>query len=151
MYECADGKYVCVGPIENKFYLQLLAELGLDPAELGAQMDVRRWPDLRCALAERFKAKSRAQWTEQLEGTDVCFAPVLDLDEACEHPHLKARGTYIEVAGVMQPAPAPRFSRTVPPKPEPPAELNAANAAAALRGWLSESDITALVAAGTVN
>jgi crotonobetainyl-CoA:carnitine CoA-transferase CaiB-like acyl-CoA transferase len=151
VYECADGGYVSIGPIEAKFYRLLLARLELDPDALGPQMDVRRWPALRQALAARFRTRTRAQWTEILEGSDVCFAPVLDLEEAYTHPHLKARGTFIEVAGLIQPAPAPRFSRTVPATPEPPAELSAANSAAALRGWVSENETAALLAAGTID
>ena len=84
-----------------------------------------------------------------LEGTDVCFAPVLDLEEAYEHPHLKARKTFVEVAGVMQPAPAPRFSRTQPDTPQPPAEASRANAFAALKGWIADDKVAALAAAGS--
>ncbi|MGD9765576.1 MAG: CaiB/BaiF CoA transferase family protein [Candidatus Binatia bacterium] len=149
VYECADGKYVSIGPIEHKFYRQLLRHLELDPAELGDPMDRRNWPQAKRVLAAKFKTKTRAEWTAMLEGTDVCFAPVLDLEEAFEHPHLKARGTYIEVAGVTQPAPAPRFSRTAPATPEPPAASSSANAAAALSEWLLESEIAELRRAGT--
>ncbi len=149
VYECADGKHVSVGPVEHKFYLQLLQRLGLDESALGDQMDTRNWPQAKRVLAAKFKTKTRAEWTALLEGTDVCFAPVLDLQEAYEHPHLKARKTFIDIAGVTQPAPAPRFSRTALATPEPPAELSGANAAAALRDWLSEPEIAALAAAGT--
>lgn len=149
VYECADGKYVSVGAIEHKFFLQLLQRLELDGPELADQMDARKWLQAKRMLAAKFKTRTRAEWAAMLEGTDVCFAPVLDLEEAYEHPHLKARKTFIDVAGVTQPAPAPRFSRTALATPEPPAELSGANAAAALRGWLSDSEIAALAAAGT--
>ena len=149
VYQCADGQYISIGPIEHKFYLQLLARIGLDPATLGDQADERNWPDGKAVLAAAFRTKTRAEWTALLEGTDACFAPVLSLEEAYEHPHLRARKTYIDVAGVRQPAPAPRFSRTSPGNPEPPAELNTANAVAALTDWLPEGEIAALASAGT--
>ena len=149
VYECADGKYVSIGPIERKFYLQLLERIGVDAKDLGNQADEHDWPKAKEVLAAVFRSKTRAEWTALLEGTDACFAPVLDLDEAYEHPHLKARGTYVDVAGVMQPAPAPRFSRTKPDVPKPPAELTAENATAALAGWLAESEIAAYASAGT--
>jgi alpha-methylacyl-CoA racemase len=151
VYECADGKYVSIGPIENKFYRQLLQLLELDAPELGAQMDVDNWPSAKALLAAKFKTKSRAEWTAMLEGTDACFAPVLDVDEAFEHRHLSARKTFIDVAGVVQPAPAPRFSRTPLPTPRPPAALSAANSAAALEGWLDKTEIADLFATGTVS
>jgi alpha-methylacyl-CoA racemase len=149
VYECADGKYVSIGPIERKFYLQLLERIGVDAKDLGNQADEHDWPKAKEVLASVFRSKTRAEWTALLEGTDACFAPVLDLDEAYAHPHLKARGTYVDVAGVMQPAPAPRFSRTKPDVPKPPAELTAENATAALAGWLAESEIAAHASAGT--
>ncbi|MFL9995156.1 CaiB/BaiF CoA-transferase family protein [Paraburkholderia sediminicola] len=149
VYECADGKYVSIGPIERKFYLQLLERIGVDAKDLGNQADEHDWPKAKEVLASVFRSKTRAEWTALLEGTDACFAPVLDLDEAYAHPHLKARGTYVDVAGVMQPAPAPRFSRTKPDVPKPPAELTAENATAALAGWLAESEIAAYASAGT--
>jgi alpha-methylacyl-CoA racemase len=149
VYECADGKYVSIGPIERKFYLQLLERIGVDAKDLGNQADEHDWPKAKEVLGSVFRSKTRAEWTALLEGTDACFAPVLDLDEAYAHPHLKARGTYVDVAGVMQPAPAPRFSRTKPDVPKPPAELTAENATAALAGWLAESEIAAYASAGT--
>ncbi|MES2999552.1 MAG: CaiB/BaiF CoA-transferase family protein [Pseudomonadota bacterium] len=149
VYECADGKHISIGPIEQKFYLQLLERLELTEPWLRRQMDASRWPEVKRVFAEKFKTRTQAEWTQMLEGTDACFAPVLDLDDAYNHPHLKARGTYIDVAGVMQPAPAPRFSRTPADKPQPPAEMNSTNAAAALSGWLPDSRIDSLAAAGT--
>jgi crotonobetainyl-CoA:carnitine CoA-transferase CaiB-like acyl-CoA transferase len=149
VYECADGKFVSVGPIERKFFLELLKRLDIDPAEIGDHLDPAGWPQAKQVLAAKFKTRTQAQWTALLEGTDACFAPVLDLPEAYEHPHLKARGTYIDVAGVKQPAPAPRFSRTPTHTPQPPAALDTANARAALSGWLPESRIAELAATGT--
>jgi alpha-methylacyl-CoA racemase len=148
VYACADGKYLSVAPIEKKFYLQLLERLDIDPAALGNQMDAQSWPRAREILAARFRTKRRDEWLALFEGTDACVSPVLDLEEAYAHPHIKARGTYIDVAGVMQPAPAPRFSRTTPGTPQPPAQLNAENARAALRDWLPDEAVAAWSSAG---
>ncbi len=113
-YQCADGKYVAIGSIEPQFYALLLEKLGINDPDFQAQMEASRWPELKAKLTAIFKTKTRAEWCELMEGTDVCFAPVLDLDEAPQHPHNAARGTFVEIDGVIQPAPAPRFSRTVP-------------------------------------
>ena len=111
-YETADGKYVSIGSIEPQFYAQLIELLGLDAAEFGQQLDQQRWPALKAALADVFRKKTRDEWCELLEGTDVCFAPVLSLREAPGHAHNAARGTYVDIDGLVQPAPAPRFERT---------------------------------------
>jgi len=111
-YECRDGGHVAIGSIEGKFYAVLIEKLGLDPAILPKQHDRRRWPSLRAAIAAAFRTKSRDEWCAIMEGSDICFAPVLGLDEAPRHPHMAARGTFASPDGVMQPAPAPRFSRT---------------------------------------
>jgi len=121
VYECADGEYVSIGSIEPQFYAELLARTGLaDDADLARQMDRSAWPALKERLAEVFRSKTRAEWCEAMETTDVCFAPVLTMAEAIEHPHNRHRGTFIEVAGVAQPAPAPRFSRTEVEVQRPP-------------------------------
>ena len=118
VYACADGKHVSVGAIEPQFYAQLLDKAGItDPAFLG-QHDRRNWPALKARLAEVFLTRTRDQWCALMEGSDVCFAPVLDWDEAPLHPHNLARQTFVTVDGVVQPAPAPRFSRTPPAAPE---------------------------------
>ncbi len=113
VYETADAKYVSIGSIEPQFYAELLRLTGLegDP-EFAAQHNRANWPALKVRLAEVFRVKTRDEWTQIMEGTDVCFAPVLSLSEAPKHPHMAGRGTFTEVAGVVQPAPAPRFSRT---------------------------------------
>jgi alpha-methylacyl-CoA racemase len=113
-YECADGQWVAIGAIEPQFYALLLERCGINDPAFQAQWDEKQWPVLKAKLAEIFKTKSRAEWSSLLEGTDVCFAPVLDLDEAPHHPHNQARRTFVEVDGIIQPAPAPRFSRTEP-------------------------------------
>jgi alpha-methylacyl-CoA racemase len=112
VYETADGEWVSIGSIEPQFYAQLLERTGVQHDDLPSQMDRAGWPRLRERLTEVFKRKTRAEWTTLLEGTDVCFAPVLPMSEARTHPHLVARGTIVEHDGMGQPAPAPRFSRT---------------------------------------
>lgn len=111
-YECSDGKYISIGSLEPQFYALLLEKAGITDPEFKNQLDEEAWPAKREKLAALFKSKSRQEWCNIMEGTDVCFAPVLNLAEAPDHPHNKARNTFVEVDGVVQPAPAPRFSRT---------------------------------------
>ncbi len=123
VYETGDGKYVSIGSIEAKFYAELLEKTGLDPADLPPQMKSESWPVIGEKLTEIFRTKTRDEWCAIMEGSDICFAPILNLDEAPEHAHMKARGTFAEVDGVVQPAPAPRFSRTpgaIRRSPSPP-------------------------------
>jgi alpha-methylacyl-CoA racemase len=112
VYECRDGKFVSIGSIEPQFYAELRDKLGLDDPRWDAQMSRSEWPGLKEELAAIFATKSRDEWCEIIEGSDVCFAPVLSMEEAPHHPHNVARGTFTEVAGITQPRPAPRFSRT---------------------------------------
>ncbi len=111
-YETADGKYVSVGAIEAHFYEELLRLSGLDSGHLPSQMDKSRWQETKERIAALFRTKTRDEWCEIMEGTDACFAPVLSMAEAPDHRHNRHRGTFIEVGGIVQPAPAPRFSRT---------------------------------------
>ncbi len=111
-YETLDGKYIAVGAIEPQFYAQLLELTGVDPVKYRHQMDTGVWSELKQEFAKVFKAKTRQQWCDLMEGTDVCFAPVLSMAEAPYHPHNIARDSYIELDGYIQAAPAPRFSRT---------------------------------------
>lgn len=120
MYQTQDGEYISVGALEPKFYAELLERLGLDDDTFAQQYQQDQWPDMKARLTTLFASRTRAQWCELLEGTDVCFAPVLYLDEVSEHPHHKARQTIIDIDGVKQAAPAPRFSRTPARTPEPP-------------------------------
>lgn len=150
VYACADGKYVSVGPIEGKFYRLLLEQLGLqDHPLLQAQMDRAQWPEAKEILAAKFRERTRDEWAQQLGHLDVCVAPVLDFDEAPDHPHVKARGTFIDLNGVTHPAPGPRFSRTPAAPPEPPAAPTTDNAIAALQDWLPDARIDAWRAQGT--
>lgn len=111
-YTCADGKFVAVGAIEPRFYRALLQGLELDPATLPAQMDRAAWPPLRARFTALFLQRTRDQWCERFEGTQACVTPVLLVDELPSHPHLAQRGNFVEVEGVLHPAPAPRLSRT---------------------------------------
>jgi alpha-methylacyl-CoA racemase len=111
-FECADGLFVTLGAIEPQFYRELLQRLELSDVDPAQQYDTRQWPALRERVAGRIKTKTRDQWTALLEGSDVCFAPVLSLAEAAAHPHSKARGNFVEIDGHWQPAAAPRFSRS---------------------------------------
>lgn len=149
VYECADGKWVTVGPVEHKFLAELLRLLGIDPAEAGRQSDRAAWPKARALLAAKFRSATRDEWTARLQDSDACFAPVLSWAEAPHHPHLMERDTFIEVDGVTQPAPAPRFSRSVPAQPTPPSP-NDADVAAALAAWLPAEDIVSLQGNGTL-
>ena len=112
VYETADGRYISLGPIEPQFYAELRERLGLHGPEWDHQTDRSRWPEMKMALAALVAQRTRDEWCELLEGTDTCFAPVLSMAEAPEHAHNQERGTFTQVAGVVQPGPAPRFSRT---------------------------------------
>jgi alpha-methylacyl-CoA racemase len=147
VFECADGEWVSIGSIEPQFYALLLEKTGAS-AEFAAQMDRSKWPQLKEKLAAVFRTKTRAQWNEIMEGTDVCYAPVLRMSEAAQHPHNVARNTFVEVAGITQPAPAPRYSRTITNVPTPPAHAGE-HTRAVLADWGFDADrIDALVAAG---
>jgi alpha-methylacyl-CoA racemase len=126
-YECADGGYVSIGSIEPQFYAELLKYTGLEDTytsqgeQLPWQQDHARWDEMKERLTAIFLTRTRDEWCEVMEGTDVCFAPVLTMSEAARHPHNVARGTFVEVAGITQPGPAPRFSRTTAEIQRPPA------------------------------
>ncbi|HVR53943.1 MAG TPA: CaiB/BaiF CoA-transferase family protein [Pseudorhodoferax sp.] len=134
-YRCADGRWVSIGSLEPAFYALLLRKLDLegDP-DFADQNDRTRWPRMRERLAACFAGRSRADWCALLEGSDVCFAPVLDFDEAPQHPHAQARGSFVEVGGAWQPAPAPRFTGTPNPVPRAAVAIGA-DTAAALADW----------------
>jgi len=149
-YQCADGKWLSVGSIEPQFYDILIDKMGLAHDDVGGQWDKSRWPEQRQKFAETFRQKSLADWSALMEGSDICFAPILDMAEAIDHPHNVARQTFVEHNGVRQPAPAPRFSRTAPElgisAPAPGADTRAA-----LSDWgFSDADLDALVADGVV-
>lgn len=147
VYACKDDRWISVGPIEGRFYRALLDKLGIDPASLGEQLDPDTWAPAQQRLAEVFRSRTRDEWCALLEGTDACFAPVLSFDEAPQHAHLKARGTFVEVDGIAQPAPAPRFSRTPSAPPAPPSEPDPRRFGEVLAGWLAPDRIEAALAA----
>ncbi len=149
-YECKDGRYIALGSLEPRFFDLLLDHLGLEQADLPDQMDRDSWPAVKRRLAEIFRSKTRREWREILEGTDVCFAPVLSMSEAREHPHLKSRETFIELQGVSQPGPAPRFSRTVPEVVRPPCAPGEHTVEGLLAWGLEEREIRTLKASGAI-
>jgi acetyl-CoA hydrolase len=137
-YRCADGGFVSVGSLEPKFYRLLLSKLGLDAdPDFARPYDERTWPGLKQRFSEIFAQRTRAEWCALLEGTDACFAPVLNPDEAARHPHMAARGIYSESGGVLQANPAPRFSETPSGRPGPIPERDA-DAYEVLRDWVGK-------------
>ncbi len=149
VYECADGRFLAVGALEPQFYAELVQRTGFDDGGL-AQLDVARWPQLRVRWAELFASRSRDEWVELLEGSDTCVAPVLDWDEASEHPHMRARGTFVDVAGVRQPAPAPRFSVTPAPTPAAPVAVGCDTDGVLSALGVTPEEVARLRAAGVV-
>jgi alpha-methylacyl-CoA racemase len=123
-YQCSDGRYIAVGAIEPQFYTLLLEGLGLADELLPAQLDRDGWPTLRKRFTDLFMTRTRDEWADHFVDVDACVSPVLTFGEAVNHPHLKSRGTFVDVAGVQQPAPAPRFSRSAPGVPSPPPQLD---------------------------
>jgi alpha-methylacyl-CoA racemase len=150
-YQCADGEWISVGALEPQFYQLLLQKCGLTGQGLEqAQFDFANWPQLKAKFVELFRTRTRAEWCELLEGTDVCFAPVLSFAEAQAHPHNRARNAYMDVDGVTQPAPAPRFSATPAQVQSPPAAIGGHTAALLESAGYSAEEIAALSGAGVV-
>ena len=149
-YQCADGKWISIGSIEPQFYALLLEKTGINDPEFAGQMNRGNWDSLREKLAHVIAQKTQAEWCEIMDATDVCFAPVLDLDEAPKHPHNVARETFVELDGVVQPAPAPRFSATPGAIQGPPPAIGAHDQEA-LGDWgFSPAAIDALKASGAL-
>lgn len=143
-YECSDGKYISLGSLEPQFYALLIEKCGITDETFKEQSDQEAWPIKREKMEALFKTKTQQEWCGILEGTDVCFAPVLNLKEAPDHPHNKTRQTFVKVQGVTQPAPAPRFSRTQG-KIQSPAALTGENTEEVLSDWgFSDSEISNL-------
>jgi len=143
-YRTQDGQWVTVGALEPQFFAELLRLTGVDPEQYGFQLDRERWPEQRAMLAQVFGQKTRAEWCELLEGSDVCFAPVLSFSEAPSHPHNAARGSFVTVDGVPQPGPVPRFSRTPNALPTRPPEPGDDSAAVLAEFGFSPAEIAAL-------
>ena len=149
-YETSDGEFISIASIEAKFYDELMERTGFSDPEQAAHRDQTQWADHSKKMAAMFKSKTRAEWCEILEGTDVCFAPVLSITEAPKHPHNVAREAFVECDGVIHPAPAPRFSRT-PSKIQKPASAPGADTDAVLERWgFSADSIQAWKADGVV-
>jgi alpha-methylacyl-CoA racemase len=146
-YETADGRFVSLAPLEPKFFAQLAAALELEPRFVQRQYDRRLWPELRAAIAAAVQRHTRDEWCARLEGSDACFAPVLAFDEAPLHAHAQARGAFVSVDGVMQPAPAPRFDRTPPPPPRRAPAVGEHSAEVLLEAGFSDAEVAALFAA----
>jgi alpha-methylacyl-CoA racemase len=150
VYETSDGKYVSIGSIEGKFYAELLRLTGLENEKLPRQNDRTQWPAFQERLKAVFKTKTRDQWCAIMEGSEVCFAPVLTMIEAPQHPHNRHRGTFVEVDGVVQPAPAPRFSRT-PSKIQRPPARPGEHTEEGLRAWgFNASELEQLRSSGAI-
>ena len=150
VYETKDGKYVSIGSIEPKFYTELIERLGLSGEDLPAQHEATSWPVMKDRFQSVFRTKTRDEWCDVMEGSDVCFAPVLSLEESMRHPHNVARGTFVEMDGITQPGPAPRFSRT-PGKLDRPPSIPGQHSEEVLRDWgFDMAEITALTASGIV-
>ncbi len=146
-YEAADGRWMSLAALEPKFFAEAVSVLGLDAAWLPRQYERRAWPALREVIAAAFRTRTQAAWTERCAASDGCIAPVLDFDQAAQHPHARAREGFVEVGGRLQPAPAPRFSRTPAPRPRPAPEPGAHTEAVLAEAGL---DVTALRAAGVL-
>jgi alpha-methylacyl-CoA racemase len=149
-YQCSDGKWISIGSIEPQFYALLLEKTGITDPDFQQQMNREKWPELRIKLAEVIAAKTRDEWCAIMDGTDVCFGPVLGLDETASHPHNAARSTFVDIEGVTQPAPAPRFSATPGAIQFPPAAIGAHNDTALADWGFAAGDIDKLKAVGAL-
>jgi alpha-methylacyl-CoA racemase len=149
-YQCSDGKWVSIGSIEPQFYALLLEKTGISDPDFKSQMDRALWPSLHDRLAKVIATKTRDAWCEIMEGTDVCFAPVLTLEEAPRHKHNAARNTFVEVEGVVQPAPAPRFSATPGAIAGPPPAIGADTATVLSEWGFSAANIDSLQSSGAI-
>ncbi|MGX7829323.1 CaiB/BaiF CoA transferase family protein [Actinokineospora sp. 24-640] len=147
-YETADGKFVAVGAIEHRFFTALTEVLGLE--DVPEHMDPGNWPALRALLADTLRTRTRDEWATLAEGTDACLSPVLTPEEARAHPHNVARGTFVDIGGSPQPAPAPKFSRTAPATPSRPSQARADTAAVLAELGLADEEVATLKAAGVI-
>lgn len=150
VYECSDGRWVSIGAVEKKFYQEVLRLLALDSL-LADQWNRATWSAAKSLIAQKIKTRTRDEWCSVFEGTESCFAPVLTLEEAPHHPHLQARATYVAVDGITQPAPAPRFSRSVLPTPKAFQPWNREDAHEILGPWLDGSQVLAAKEAGLID
>jgi alpha-methylacyl-CoA racemase len=147
VYEASDGRYMALAALEPQFYDEFVARFGVE--DLPDRNDPAQWPALRERIARRFAERTQTEWTDVYDGTDACVAPVLNFDEAARSPHLAARRTYVDHHGVVQPAPAPRFSRTATGLGAPPAKTGGEHSRSALADW-GVDEVDALIDAGVV-
>lgn len=150
VYECADGKYVSIAPVEERFFVELLERMGIDATRVPDRLDRSTWAQTKDLLARRFRTRTRAEWCSVLEGTDSCFAPVLSMPEVAQHPHMAARCTLVDVQGVSHPAPAPRFGRTPSAEPRAPRTATRDEALASLQRWLGDAHYGQLERSGAL-
>lgn len=150
VYETSDGKFISIASLEKPFYDQLIGLLELDPEECAGHMDRRNWARLKALFTQTFRQRTRAEWCALLEGTDVCFAPVLSLAEAPLHPHIAARGTFQDHDGMVQPSPSPRFSRTAPQISGPSRDAGADTRKILTELGVTSTEVDALIQAGAV-
>lgn len=148
-FQCADGKFITLGALEPKFQKEFIEAFDLADAA-DAQFDSARWPELKARVAAKVKQRTRDEWCELLEGTDICFAPVLNFTEAARHPHNRARETFVEIEGIMQPAPAPRFSETAPAVRNLAPEIGAHTRDVLRHAGLSAQEIERLFSDGVI-
>jgi alpha-methylacyl-CoA racemase len=149
-YQCSDGKWISIGSIEPQFYALLLEKTGITDPQFANQMSPDEWPELKAKLADVLSKKTQAEWCAIMDATDICFAPVLTLDEAPNHAHNVARETFVTVEGVVQPAPAPRFSATPGAIQGPPPKIGAHNDEALGQWGFSAAEVDALRASGAI-
>ena len=150
VYECSDGEYIALGSIEPQFYAEMVEKLGLDPEDFAAQHDRSRWPELKEKVAAVVATRTRDEWDAVLEGTDVCYAPVLAVSEAVEHPHNVARGTFVDIGGIVQPGPAPRLSATPGEIRRPPPHEGQHTDELLAEAGLGDDEVAALRESGAV-
>ena len=150
VYECSDGEYISLGSIEPQFYAEMVEKLGLDPEDFADQHDRSRWPELKEKVAAVVATRTRDEWDAVLEGTDVCYAPVLAVSEAIEHPHNVARGTFVDIGGIVQPGPAPRLSATPGEVRRPPPHEGQHTDELLAEAGLGDDEVAALRESGAV-
>ena len=150
VYECSDGEYISLGSIEPQFYAEMVEKLGLDPEDFVDQHDRSRWPELKEKVAAVVATRTRDEWDAVLEGTDVCYAPVLAVSEAVEHPHNVARGTFVDIGGIVQPGPAPRLSATPGEVRRPPPHEGQHTDELLVEAGLGDDEVAALRESGAV-
>ncbi len=149
VYECSDGRWLALGAVEKKFYTEALRVLRLE-ALLAEQWNRDHWSTAKAQIAKKIKTRTRDEWAKLFEGTESCVTPVLTLDEAPQHPHLRERAAYVDIDGVVQPAPAPRFSRSVPSTPQAARPWDREQAEDILSPWLDSSEVQAARNSGTL-